>query len=93
MHKIDYLESHSDNPEKVKLYWSETRELRNSYLKVERKSVEEYLLKFKALREQLGRELVCTFFIDIEIVYYISFRNSIYLKPFVPNNIHTKHIK
>ena len=30
-------------------------------MKVERKSVDQYLQKFKALREQLGRELVCFF--------------------------------
>ena len=58
---MKYLEQHSEDPELVKRYWVETHDTRMSILKIERKSVDEYLRQFKALREQLGRELVCSF--------------------------------
>ena len=59
--KVKYLEQHFEDPELVKRYWVETHNTRMSILKIERKSVDEYLRQFKALREQLCREFVYSF--------------------------------
>ena len=73
---------HSDDPETVKRYWSETRDTRDFFLKVEPKSVHQYVQKFEALREQLGRELVCFLMhtyikIAVKLFNCIIYRNVI----------------
>ncbi|XP_043471995.1 uncharacterized protein LOC122504804 [Leptopilina heterotoma] len=56
--KIDYLETHSDDLEQVKIFWQETLQHRRYLLEVEKITVQNYLLKFKALREQAGQKLI-----------------------------------
>lgn len=56
--RINYLEIHSDVPETIKLYWTETFQIRQNLLKIENVTVDDYLERFKPLREQLGQELV-----------------------------------
>ena len=57
--KLDYLETHSDDLEIVKEYWTDTHKCRRDILLIEKKSVDDYMGMFKPLREQIACDLVC----------------------------------
>ena len=56
--QIDYLRTHSDDVEIVTQYWRKTHTWRKKLLEIEKIGVQDYLLMFKPLREQLGCDLV-----------------------------------
>lgn len=57
-----------EDTEKITKYWRDTHECRINILLIQKTSVDDFISLFKALREQIGINLVQTLFYDILIL-------------------------
>lgn len=67
--KLLYLKGHSEDEATELEYWNDTRKARDDMLKIEKLKVHEYMLRFKALRETLGQNLLFLYSINNYLHY------------------------